>query len=127
MVNPLVLRDNPHLFIKLMEKYNIKPKDIGITPMHKYQIKQGKRKPSLELCKKLVEIVAARSQLGAAARPRGPHGQPQRGRLNFRVRYETGCCPATMAGSGRCCFIVFLGLFKFFWQVSVFFLLRIWL
>ena len=108
MYTPEELRRDPLLFIKLMEEYNITPKDLGISAAYKSQIRSGYRKPSLELCNKLLKliskkhrIVAARSQLEAAARPLGPHGQPQRGRLNFRVRYEPGCCPATMAGSGR--------------------------
>ncbi len=109
-LTPEELRRDPKLFIELMEKYKITLRQLGISPNYKAKIKSGLKKPSLDLCRRLLELigienregwVAARSQLGGAAEPLGLHSYPQRGRLNFRVRYESGCCPAAMAGSGR--------------------------
>ncbi len=54
---PEFLHENPEIFIKLMEEYNISPKELGIKPAYKSQIKTGRRKPSLELCRKLLQLV----------------------------------------------------------------------
>ncbi len=71
MVNPRILRENPHLFIKLMERYGIKPKDIGITPVYKSQIKSGYRKPSTELCIRLLRLIEGRRPDPSLGRLRG--------------------------------------------------------
>ncbi len=57
MHSPTDLRENPQLFIELMERYNIKPRDLGISPAYKSQIKSGYRKPSLALCQRLLDLI----------------------------------------------------------------------
>jgi len=72
------LRENPRLFVELMDRYGIKPIQLGITSAYKCQLKRGLRKPSASLCERLLEMIkgevrGARSQLEAAARPLGIH------------------------------------------------------
>ncbi len=75
-------------FVALMERYGIRPKDLGITPAYKAQLKRGLRKPSKELIEKLMKImneVAAGPRLGRAAGPRGPYCPPNAASLTSGI------------------------------------------
>ena len=61
---------DPKKFVELMEKYDIKPRDLGITSRYKMMIRKGERKPSRELVVSLVELVNQRIERVVAG-PRG--------------------------------------------------------
>jgi len=48
---------NMNQFIELVERYGIKPSDLGITSNYLYKIRKGERKPSSELYNRLVELI----------------------------------------------------------------------
>ncbi len=58
-------------FIELMEKNNIKPKDLGITTTYKYEIRLGIRKPSIELCTHLLRLIEGKRPDPSLGRLRG--------------------------------------------------------
>ncbi len=60
---PEELRDNPRLFLKLMEEYGIGPSDLHISRVYKNMMKKGERKPSLQLCKKLLQVIKQRLEV----------------------------------------------------------------
>ena len=51
------LVNNPKLFVELMDRYNIKPSDLGIKPTYKYMLKNGLRKPSPKLAQRLLDLI----------------------------------------------------------------------
>ena len=60
--SPEELYENLDLFVKLVEKYNIKPSELGIKPNYLYMIRKKQRKPSKTLCQRLIEVL--REKLG---------------------------------------------------------------
>ncbi len=44
-------------FVALMERYGIKPSQLGITPTYKLKLKKGERKPSKELIARLFSVI----------------------------------------------------------------------
>ncbi len=60
---PKELKDNPSLFLELMEKYNVKPSELDISRGYKSMLKKGRRKPSLELCRKLLQVIKQRLEV----------------------------------------------------------------
>ena len=44
-------------FVQLMEKYGIKPSELGIKSNYKNMLKHGKRKPSKQLIIKLMSLI----------------------------------------------------------------------
>ena len=51
-------------FVKLMEQYGIRPKDLGITSNYKCRLAKGERKPSKELIMKLMKIIESKRSEG---------------------------------------------------------------
>jgi len=71
-----------HEFVKLMEKYDISPRELGITPAYMAQLKRGLRKPSRRLITKLMILCKERRvtkllvnniSMGLQAIPTGSH------------------------------------------------------
>ena len=53
------------LFKLAVEKYGLKPKDLGISSNYMCKIKTGQRKPSINLCQKLITIISNYAALPA--------------------------------------------------------------
>ena len=49
-------------FVRLMEEYGIKPKDLGIKPRYKLMLKRGERKPSVDLVERLYALIKEKSK-----------------------------------------------------------------
>ena len=45
-------------FVELMERHGIRPRDLGITPAYKAQLKRGLRRPSRQLIEKIFELIS---------------------------------------------------------------------
>ena len=45
-----------------MERYGIKPKDLGIKPRYKNMLKRGERRPSKELVDRLMKLIESKTK-----------------------------------------------------------------
>ena len=63
-------------FVELMERYRVRPSELGITSAYKTQLKKGLRKPSTELIKRLLRLIRER---GASSWRRDPDLEGLRG------------------------------------------------
>jgi len=68
-LTPEELRRDPKLFIELMEKYKITLRQLGISPNYKAKIKSGLKKPSLDLCRRLLELIGIENREGWGGGP----------------------------------------------------------
>ena len=49
-------------FVELMERYGIKPMDLGIKPRYKNMLKRGERRPSKELVDRLMKLIGSKTK-----------------------------------------------------------------
>ena len=95
-------------FVRLMERYGIKPKDLGITSAYKCQLKHGLREPSKELVEKLLKLIEEKKEGEGGGTPTwegcGASRTPlpsQRGQLNFRDLTSPGVSWPLWSGPPR--------------------------
>jgi len=53
----LSLSEESELFVELVKRFNVKPRELGISTSYMYMLKRKQRRPSRRLFRKLVEVV----------------------------------------------------------------------
>ncbi len=55
-LDPGSLESGPE-FVRIMELYGIRPKDLGISSRYKLMLKRGEKRPSKQLIEKLLQLI----------------------------------------------------------------------